>query len=190
MNRHSTSRRAVALPLLLVLTVFACSDDDSVEEPTTTTTTAATTTTTTVPSTTSTTVPPTTTRGDAVEFSLIGGQPAAGFEDLPLNQGKGFGLASGEVVAPAPRLTVGVGDEVTINLENVHPFEEQHNLAIVAEFEGGYADALWEARIPGLDVGETGAVTFTPDTAGTYFYVCTVAAHRFQGMAGEFVVEG
>ncbi|MEX1208604.1 MAG: cupredoxin domain-containing protein [Acidimicrobiia bacterium] len=66
----------------------------------------------------------------------------------------------------------------------------RHNFAIVAEFEGGYADALWEARIPGLDVGETGAVTFTPDTAGTYFYVCTVAAHRFQGMAGGFVVEG
>jgi plastocyanin len=166
---------------LLGLTVFACGDDDSVLE--TTTTTLPSTTTTTVPSTTTTTAV-------AVEFSLIGGQPAAGFEDLPVNQARGFGLASGEVVAPAPTLTVGVGDEVSITLENVHPFEEQHNFVIVAEFEGGYSDALWEARIPALDVGETGTVTFTPDTAGTYFYVCAVAAHRFEGMAGEFVVEG
>lgn len=175
----------------MALVTTACGGDSEVAttEAAAASTTAPVETTTTVPPTTSTTSM-TTTTGDAVEFSLIGGQPAAGFEDLLVNHAKGFGLASGEVVAPAPTLTVGVGDEVTITLENVHPFEEQHNFAIVAEFEGGYADALWEARIPGLDVGETGAVTFTPDTAGTYFYVCTVAAHRFQGMAGEFVVEG
>lgn len=181
-------KASIITAVVMALVTTACGGDSEVAttEAAAASTTAPVETTTTVPPTTSTT----TTTGDAVEFSLIGGQPAAGFEDLPVNQTKGFGLASGEVVAPAPTLTVGVGDEVTITLENVHPFEEQHNFVIVAEFEGGYADALWEARIRGLDVGETGAVTFTPDTAGTYFYVCTVAAHRFNGMAGEFVVEG
>jgi plastocyanin len=169
-------RKAFLAPLLIALFAVACGDDD---------------TTATTPEATTTVVPNTTVAsGDAVSFVLIGGQPPEGFEDLPLNQTKGFGVDGADIVAPAPTLSVHVGDEVTITLENRQPFEEQHNFVIVADVDDGYADALWDARILGLDVGESGEVTFTPDTAGSYLYLCTVKSHRFQGMAGAFVVEG
>ena len=124
----------------------------------------------------------------APEIALTAGRsavPAEGFANS-----HGFSLGAATITAPGPSLTVSVGDEVTLTLTNEHPFPQQHNFAVVADKDDFLGEPLWESKTVTITTGESTSVTFTPDEAGSYFYICTIGEHRFTGMWGEFTVEG
>ncbi len=168
---NSSVRRVLVLLLGFALAAAACGDDD------TTATQAAEPPATAAPATTATTV----------EIALTGGRsavPAEGFANS-----HGFSLGAGTITAPGPSLTVNVGDEVTLTLTNEHPFAVQHSFAVVADKDDLLGE-LWESKTVAINIGESTSVTFTPDEAGSYFYICTIGEHRNSGMWGEFIVEG
>ena len=45
------------------------------------------------------------------------------------------------------------------------------------------------AKTPQIQAGQTAAVAFTANTAGTFEYYCSVGKHREQGMKGNLIVE-
>lgn len=133
------------------------------------------------------------------EFVLVPGQPSAGYEHpsgivFPADQTVGFGLEGDEVTAPGPVLRVRAGEQVTITLQNEHvledgsPFPAPHDFVVVAEMNP-VAEPQWESATERLVTGETDTVSFSPDSPGTYYYICSVSDHMGRGMWGEFVVE-
>lgn len=197
---NSSVRRVLVLLLGFALAAAACGDDDTTATqaaeppataaPATTATTAAAPTSqapTTQATTTTTTTEPAEGTATTVEIALTGGRsavPAEGFANS-----HGFSLGAETITAPGPSLTVNVGDEVTLTLTNEHPFAQQHNFAVVAD-KDDFGEPLWESKTVAINTGESTSVTFTPDEAGSYFYICTIGEHRFTGMWGEFIVEG
>lgn len=117
-------------------------------------------------------------------------------ETASARQGRGFGLAGQDVDGEGPTLRVSVGRPVTVNLANAHgqyyADSESHDFAVVLDKDQPRGDwvYLWDSRIESIEPGGSGSVTFTPDTPGTYFYVCTLLGHVRHGMWGEFIVEG
>ncbi len=123
--------------------------------------------------------------GEPAEFVVIGG---AVIPDEGIPQEVGYALEGEELVSPGPTITVRVGEPVTITFRNVDDSQEPHDFTIVAE-KRGIADRLWGAETEWLLFGEQQTITFTPDTPGSYFYVCSVPGHFRVGMWGSFVVE-
>ena len=107
----------------------------------------------------------------------------------------GFALEGEDITSPGPTITVRAGEPVTITFKNVHDFPEPHDFVIVAEMDNlallskPLVDPLWGAETEWLPFGEQQSITFTPDTPGSYFYVCTNSDHVSRGMWGSFVVE-
>ena len=102
----------------------------------------------------------------------------------------GFGFEGEDVVSPGPSITVRVREPVTITFENVDDYSGvPHDFVIVAD-KNRSPVPLWGAQTEHLPFGDQQSITFTPDTPGTYFYICSVGSHRFAGMWGSFVVEG
>ncbi len=130
--------------------------------------------------------------GEPAEFVVIGGNtiPEEGSRRKP-----GFALEGEEITSPGPTITVRVGEPVTIAFKNVHDFPEPHDFTIVAEMDNLalltklLVDPLWGAETEWLPFGEQQTITFTPDTPGSYFYVCTNSDHVSRGMWGSFIVE-
>lgn len=129
--------------------------------------------------------------GSEGELSLVANTTPTDSE-----QKLGYALAGQEVTGGGPTLTVQTGEEVTVTLENNHGLES-HDFAVVPHLDdiptlaalGGLEEeVLWGASIDSLSDGESGSVTFTPDTPGSYYYVCTLPGHAAAGMMGEFVV--
>jgi plastocyanin len=129
--------------------------------------------------------------GSDGEISLVADRTESDSED-PL----GFALAGEDVTGVGPTLTVRAGEEVTLTLEN-HDGLQLHDFAVVPKLEdlpkaaalGNLEEEiLWESSIEDLSDGESSSVTFTPDTPGSYYYVCTLPQHAGAGMMGEFVV--
>lgn len=136
--------------------------------------------------------------GDVI---LVAGEPEEGYED-PENgvsyapsRSLGFGFAGEDVSAPGPSLRVKAGEPVTITLQNDHFTDgglsrALHNFVVVAADDLDADEPLWGSKIMDIEAGEEDSVTFTPDTPGTYYFVCSIPGHRLRGMFGEFIVEG
>ena len=123
--------------------------------------------------------------GEPAEFVVIGGGiiPEEGFIV------GGYSFEGEDIVSPGPIIVVKAGQPVTITFKNVEErFPIEHNFVIVAEKQSS-ADPLWGAETERLREAEEQTITFTPDTPGSYFYICSVSDHIFAGMWGTFVVE-
>jgi len=73
-------------------------------------------------------------------------------------------------------ITARVGQPVTLNLQNTGSLE--HSFVI---------DAL-NVKLEHVQAGQTGTVTFTPTTAGTFDFYCDVPGHKDAGMKGTLTV--
>jgi plastocyanin len=127
--------------------------------------------------------------GGPSAFAVIGGAIIP--EEGSPTEG-GFGFEGEDIVSPGPTIVVKAGQPVTITFENVHEgFPVEHNFVIVAEKDkyADRADPLWGAETERLREAEEQTITFTPDTPGSYLYICSVSDHAFLGMWGIFVVE-
>ena len=118
-----------------------------------------------------------------------------------VNDIAGYGVEGEEITSPGPTIRVRQGETVTITFENAHfrddgtPFLEGHNFTVVADKDVPLytMEPLWGAHVggfgdPNLKVGERGSVTFTAETAGSFFYVCAFIDHIHKGMWGRFIV--
>lgn len=123
------------------------------------------------------------------ELTIIGGETKEDWEK------GGFALLGGEITSPGPTIRVKKGVHLTIVFRNVHGTYSRerivHNLVLVAEIKAfpERAEPLWGAKIDEIQTGESASVTFTPDTAREFSYVCDVPGHPERGMYGSFIVE-
>lgn len=117
-----------------------------------------------------------------VELVILGGEMGGVF---------GFGLEEDVIISPGPEMQVNQGDLVRLTFTNAGL--TAHSFGIVSEVDSDaralFGAAVGDATRP-LAPGQTGIVTFKADTAGNYFYVCTVPGHALLGMFGTFVVDG
>jgi len=131
--------------------------------------------------------------GEPAEFVVIGGVT------IPVGDSfrkPGYALEGEDITSPGPTITVRVGEPVTITFKNADDYQvEPHDFTIVAEMDETAlltkldVDPLWGAETEWLPTGEQQTITFTPDTPGSYFYVCTNSDHAFLGMWGSFIVD-
>ncbi len=100
----------------------------------------------------------------------------------------GFNALPGEP-GSNPTIHANVGDEIVFDV--VNDGVTFHAFGVTRDDEG------WEGIISGTEIGsvnsplsggESGTSTFVPTEAGEYYYICTVAGHRIQGMVGTIVV--
>jgi plastocyanin len=128
-----------------------------------------------------------------LELVVIGGETRGDSE-----QG-GYALEGNEIRSnPGPTIRVRAGEPVTITFDNVHGrfYGEsiEHDFAIVPDkddFAPVTPDAPWGAKTDVIYPDDApDVVTFTPDEAGTYHYICSVPGHVERGMWGRFIVEG
>ena len=109
-------------------------------------------------------------------------------EEGPPREG-GYALEGEDVMSPGPTIVARAGQQVTITFKVADEIVlEPHDFVIVAE-QDKLADPLWGAQTDKLRFGEQQTITFTPDTPGTYFYICSVSDHLHRGMWGSFVAE-
>ena len=110
----------------------------------------------------------------------------------------GYALEGEDVMSPGPTITVRAGEPVTITLKIADErVPESHDFFIVAEKDNRdvifpiaeQEEPLWGAGTELLSFGEQQTITFTPDTPGSYFYICTHSGHLRRGMWGSFIVE-
>jgi len=73
-------------------------------------------------------------------------------------------------------ITAKVGQAVTVTLNNTGALD--HSFVI---------DELG-VKLENVKAGTTGTVTFTPQTAGTYTFYCSVPGHKQAGMVGTLTV--
>lgn len=89
-----------------------------------------------------------------------------------------------------PDLRVAAGDQVTVSATNQGI--SFHSFAVVRDPDNA-ASIVWDSEIGTANVpltrGQSGEVTFIADTAGVYYYICTVPGHALQGMKGTLIVE-
>jgi len=114
----------------------------------------------------------------------------------------GFAVEGDEPTSPGPTIRVRKGATVTLTLVNDtylpdgRPFGVPHNLAVVADKEVVWTEQvpLWGAHAggfgdPNISEGERSSVTFVPEDAGTFYYICANVDHVHRGMWGQFTVE-
>ncbi len=130
---------------------------------------------------------------EPAEFVVLGGIPIP--EEGPPTQG-GYALEGEDITSPGPTITVRAGEPVTITFkvaDEVVP--EPHDFFIVADKDdrevvfAKLEGPLWGAGTEQLEFGAQQTITFTPDTPGSYFYICSVSDHLRRGMWGSFIVE-
>lgn len=118
-------------------------------------------------------------------LQVIGGDVEGTDDDL------GFAFAGQEIAKSGPAITAKAGEPIMITFENVSG-SERHDLVVVAEpFPSDFIhEPLWEADTSSVEPGGSETISFTPDTPGSYSYVCTIFGHIGRGMIGDFIVEG
>ena len=88
-----------------------------------------------------------------------------------------------------PTIEANVGDKLIINV--LHDGVSFHSFGITPQTEGisplVEGTEIGTATAP-LTRGQSGTIEFVPNEPGTYYYICTVAGHREQGMVGEIIV--
>jgi uncharacterized cupredoxin-like copper-binding protein len=101
----------------------------------------------------------------------------------------GFGNSSTTLTSPGPTLTLIEGTTYTMTVYNVgtmpHAWEIVPTQAVSGSpsFKAGIDISSY------ISPGSSGSVTFTPNKAGNYYYVCTVPGHIALGMYGTVVVQ-
>ncbi len=124
--------------------------------------------------------------GEATALVVLGGVVIP--EEGPASEG-GFAFEGEDVGSPGPTITVRAAEPVTITFKIADEIvPEPHDFVIVAE-KARTADPLWGAKTEQLRFGEQQSITFTPDTPGSFFYICSVSGHLSRGMWGSFIVE-
>jgi uncharacterized cupredoxin-like copper-binding protein len=121
--------------------------------------------------------------------------PAAQGTPLTLYAGEvssaayGFGNTASSIESnPGPTLTLTQGTTYTMTVHNVGTMP--HAWEITSEKATG-SQVLFNAKIAStsyLSPGASGSVTFTPNQAGTFYYICPVPGHVDLGMWGSVVV--
>lgn len=91
-------------------------------------------------------------------------------------QAKEFMVEGAPFTFSLKEMRVKQGDTVTVTFANKEGFHDW----VLDEFN---------ARTKQIKTGETDAVTFVADQAGTFEYYCSVGNHRAQGMVGKLIVE-
>ncbi|MCS6767250.1 MAG: plastocyanin/azurin family copper-binding protein [Candidatus Nitrosocaldus sp.] len=89
-----------------------------------------------------------------------------------------------------PDIEVYVGDTITINVRNDGAMP--HSFGIVsdpADLNSVVFNAAVGSSTQFLLAKQEGTVTFKPDKAGEYYYICLVAGHADLGMKGKFIVK-
>ena len=84
-----------------------------------------------------------------------------------------------------------------VRFELVNDGDVLHNLKIEGELEASGIESESSGPLEGdegdlfagADSGDVGALTFTPEVAGTYVFYCTIPDHRQFGMEGVLIVE-
>ena len=88
-----------------------------------------------------------------------------------------------------PTININVGDKIIFNVD--HAGRSFHSFGVTADTEGfGGIIPNSEIGSPSAPLigGESGTSEFVAGEEGTFYYICTVAGHREQGMVGEIVV--
>ncbi len=96
----------------------------------------------------------------------------------------GFGTSSSNIASPGPTLDLKVGQAYKITLTNSGTMP--HAWEITSEKATG-SQVLFGAKIASttyLAPGASGSITFTPNQAGTFYYICPVPGHVALGMWG------
>lgn len=99
----------------------------------------------------------------------------------------GFGNSASSLSSPGPTLTFKVGQSYALTFVNsgqaIHAWEITTSKAPgTVLFGAGIGVSNY------LSPGQSGTVTFTPDQAGNFYYVCPVPGHVELGMWGNVVV--
>jgi plastocyanin len=134
------------------------------------------------PATSPTPTPTTSPSGTPTALTLYAGSVTSGSGTY------GYGNSSSNIVSPGPTLTLKVGTTYTMTVYNVANIP--HSWEIVST-KAISSSPLFGA---GIDItnfipaGGSGSITFTPDQAGNFYYVCTVPGHIDLGMWGNVVV--
>ncbi len=130
---------------------------------------------------------------EPAEFVVLGGVV---IPDEGTPQEGGFALEGEDITSPGPTITVRAGEPVTITFKVADEIvPEPHDFFIVAEKDypevllAKLEGPLWGAGTESLSFGAQQTITFTPDTPGSYFYICSVSDHLRRGMWGSFEVE-
>ncbi len=101
----------------------------------------------------------------------------------------GFGNTS-TLTSPGPTLRFNLTDVVNITVVNVGSMP--HAFAITNAPKTG-ATVLFGAEIAAsnyLEPGKQGTVIFTPNNAGSFYYICPVPGHAEVGMYGSVIISG
>lgn len=100
----------------------------------------------------------------------------------------GFNEIAGEP-GSNPTINVNVGDKIIFNVD--HAGKSFHSFGVTADTEG-FGGIIPNSEIGSpnnpLLKGESGTSEFVAGEEGTFYYICTVAGHREQGMVGEIIV--
>ncbi len=102
----------------------------------------------------------------------------------------GFGYTSTSLSSPGPTLRFNLTDVVNITVINVGSMP--HGFAITNAPNTG-ATVLFNAEIGAssyLEPGKQGTVIFTPNNAGSFYYICPVPGHTEVGMYGSVIISG
>jgi plastocyanin len=102
----------------------------------------------------------------------------------------GFGNTSTLLSSPGPTLRFNLTDVVNITVVNVGSMP--HAFAITNVPKTG-ATVLFGAEIGAsnyLEPGKQGTVIFTPNNAGSFYYICPVPGHAEIGMYGAVIITG
>lgn len=99
----------------------------------------------------------------------------------------GFGNSASTITSPGPTLNLKVGQTYTMTVTNSGTMP--HAWEISSQKAAG--SVLFGAQIAStsyLAPGASGSVTFTPNQAGNFYYICSVPGHVALGMWGNVVV--
>ena len=121
-------------------------------------------------------------------------QPAAKGTPLTLYAGEvssaayGFGNSATTIASdPGPTITLKQGTTYTMTVNNVgtmpHAWEISSQKATGSVLFGAQIDPTSY-----IAPGSSGSVTFTPNQAGNFYYICPVPGHVALGMWGNVVV--
>jgi len=102
----------------------------------------------------------------------------------------GFSNTSTTLTSPGPTLRFNLTNVVNITVVNVGSMP--HAFAITNEPKTG-ATVLFGAEIGAssyLEPGQQGSVIFTPNNAGSFYYICPVPGHAEVGMYGSVIISG
>jgi uncharacterized cupredoxin-like copper-binding protein len=102
----------------------------------------------------------------------------------------GFGNSSTLLTSPGPTIKFNTTDVVNITVVNVGSMP--HAFALTQTPKTG-STVLFNAEIGAssyLQPGKQGTVIFTPNNAGSFYYICPVPGHAELGMYGAVVISG